>query len=221
MINESDNADAASEGDEPADDKGDDVDRGPGGRNDMHRKPRGQDVTEDDENTGCGERNQRERYKGIGAETALPEGPAIGWKTVGTAKALHKGSDNAGSSGKADQNPEDQGTDRLWIVVRSREVALKDGSHVRRENPIEEKGQLETERSCVRKEADEGRRDDKRGEERDHGGIGRRLGNIETVVRHNAKQRAVEYGGDTEESSHVGHGPEYSMEARRIRPSTD
>src|SRR6266481_3548651 len=83
VVDETDDADAADKGDTPADEESEDVDRGASEGCDVQGQPLGDEVAEDDEDTGDGEGQQRERNEEDGAETALPEGPAVGGEIVG------------------------------------------------------------------------------------------------------------------------------------------
>ena len=97
------------------------------------------------------------------------------------------------------------------------EVALKVGADIGREDAIEEGRELEAEWSGVGQEANNGRGDDERGKERDHGGVGGRLRKVEAVVPHGADNGSVEDAGKTQEASH-GVSPWIVRDAPR--PST-
>src|SRR5216683_813919 len=160
VVDEGDEADAAGEGDRPADDQGDDVDRGADGGYDVHGEPGRDDVTEDDQRAGNGKWDEGEGDEGVGAATAAPEGPAFGREMVGAAEALHKRGDDAGGSGEADEEGEDEGVCGLGIVGRGVEVAFEQGGNVRGENAIEEGAELRSDGGGIGEQGDDGRGDD-------------------------------------------------------------
>lgn len=168
----------------------------------MDSQPRGNELTEDNESAGQSERNQRERDEEKSAKAALPEGPAVAWEIVGAADAFHQRGEDAGRSGEADDERNDEGVSRTGAVRRVDEIALQQRTDVGGKDAVKEGGQLEAERSVVGKETDDSGGDDEGGKERHHRGVGGGLGEVETVVPRCAKEGAVENAGKTQESSH-------------------
>ena len=82
-------------------------------------------MAEDDDAAGKDEGNQGKGYQEEGAETALPEGPAIDWEIVGAADALHEGRQDAGGTDEADQQGDEKSTRGAGAVRRLDEIALQ------------------------------------------------------------------------------------------------
>jgi hypothetical protein len=95
-------------------------------------------VSEDKENAGEGERNQRERDKQKGAKATLQEGPAVYGKFVGAAYAFHESGEDAGGSEEADDERDDKGARGFGAVRGVDEVALQERTDIRRKDSIEE-----------------------------------------------------------------------------------
>ena len=94
--------------------------------------------------------DQRERNENKGAEAALPEGPAVQGEVVGAADAFHEGCDDAGCSGDADDDGDDEKAGGTGLMGRSRiEVALQDWADVGGEDAVEEGGELGADGSGV------------------------------------------------------------------------
>jgi hypothetical protein len=202
VVDEADNADTADERNTPADKKSDGVDRSSGRRNDVHGQPFRNELTEDNDRAGQSEGDQRERDEEKSAETALQEGPAVGWEVVGAANAFHQRGKNAGCSGEADDERENKGVSRTGAVRRVDEVALQQRTDVRRKDAIKERGELKAQWSVIGKQADDGGGDDERGKQRHHGRVGSGLGKVETVVPPGANKCTVKNAKKAQESSH-------------------
>jgi len=216
VIDESSDADTAGESDDPAQEEREEIDRGSSGRRDMHGEPLGDEVSEDDEDTGQGKGDQRERDQEEGTTAALPEGPAIDGKVVGATEALHERCQNAGGTKEADDEGEAESVGGSGGLARGDEVALQQGADVRRQDAIEEDCKLKTDGSGIGEHAGNSRCDDERREERDHRGVGGGLGEVEAVMPHCTKQCAVKSHGKAKEPSH-GRGPQDGY--GRIMPS--
>ncbi len=160
-------------------------------------------MTEDDKHAGDGQRDERERDEDEGSGATSQKGPAALGKTIGAADAFHKGCDHAGGSGDRDQQSRDKGVGGVGVVGRGIEVALKKRQDVGWENAIEEGAELRADGKGVRQKRNHRRSDNHRRKERDHGGVGGRLGEVETVVVYRAKNRTLEDDRDAEESSHL------------------
>jgi len=143
-----------------------------------------------------------EIFAGLCAETALPEGPTVFGKFVGTADAFHQGGEDAGGSDETDDEGDDEGVSGPDAVRRVDEVALQERADIRGQNAIEEQRELEAEWGGVGEAADDRGGDDERGEEGHHRGVGSGLGEVETVVPCCAKQGAVQDSRKSQEFSH-------------------
>ena len=108
VVDKPSDADASSEGDDPADEEREDVHRRASRGDDVLREPHREEMTEDNEHGGEGKGDQRERDEEKGATTALPESPAVDGKLIGTADALHECAEHAGGSYQADQKRQDE-----------------------------------------------------------------------------------------------------------------
>ena len=109
------------------------------------RQPDDDDVSEDDQQAGDGEGEQRERDEEIGADAALPDGPAVAREVVGAAEALHELGDDAGGSGDADDDGDEEDAGGAAVVGGVDEVALQEGADVGGKDAVEEVGELEAE----------------------------------------------------------------------------
>ena len=192
VIDQADDPDTANQRDAPAYEKRDGVDRGASRGNDVHREPLGDELTEDDNDAGQCEGNQRERDKKKSPKAPLEKGPAVGWEIVGPSDAFHQRGENAGSSGEADDEGDYKGVGGTSAVWRVDEVTLQQWTDVGGKNAVEESGELKAQRSVIREETDNCRGDDERGKERHHGGVGSGLSQVETVVAPRTNKRAVE-----------------------------
>jgi hypothetical protein len=202
VIDKSDDTDAAGKDDYPANEQSDGIDRRASRGNNMDSQPLGNDLTEDNERAGQSERKQRERDEEKSAKAALPEGPAIAWEIVSAADAFHQCGEDAGRSGEADDEGDDEGVSRTGAVRRVDEIALQQRTDVGGKDAVKKCREFEAQWSVVRKETDDSGGDDEGGKERHHRGVGGGLGEVETVMPCCAKKGAVEDSGKTQESSH-------------------
>ena len=130
---------------------------------------------------GDGEGQERERDQDEGAAAALPEGPAVGGQVAGAAQAFHEGGDDAGGAGEADEAARTRARVVWGVSGEVSEVAVEEGDDVggrtgRRSRRAGSGGGL------FRQQRDDGGGDDQRGKERDHGGVGGGLREVEAVV---------------------------------------
>ncbi len=204
VIDKADDANACREGHAPADNKGDCVDRCLDFREDIHGKPVGNELSEDDEHRCDGERCERERNEKERAAATLDECPAIDGKLVGTTNTLHESCDDAGGSDEADH---ERGDKRVGgaSAVGFYEVALEERADVWRKNAIEEERELKAEGSVVGKETDDGSCSNERRKEGHHRRVGGRLGQVQAVVPACSNHRAVEDAGKTHQCSYGIH----------------
>ena len=91
------------EGDDPADEHGKEQDGRPHRRRDVKGEPTGCELPEDYEKAGQRKGKERKRDKEKSMKAALPEGPAIDREFIGTPDTFHQGGEDAGGSGKADE----------------------------------------------------------------------------------------------------------------------
>src|SRR5579871_2747183 len=83
------------------------------------------------------------------------------------------------------------------------EVALKDRRDVRRNNAVEESAKLRADGCGVRQKRNDRCSHNERREECNHGGVGGRLGEVETVVVYRVENRTMKGDRDAEKSSHL------------------
>src|SRR6266550_2977055 len=149
VVDQGDDADAAGERDDPADEQSDGVEGSASRGDEVQREPAGKELAEHDEGGGKKKRQQRDRNKEEGAETALPEGPAVEGKFVGAADAFHQGGEDAGGSDETDDEGGDEGVRGPWAVGCVDEVAFEERADVGRKDAVEEQRELEAERGGV------------------------------------------------------------------------
>jgi len=119
-VDEGDDSDAADQGDGPAEEHSEEIDRGACEGHDIESQPEGDVVAKDDQNGGERERDERERDEEEGATATLPEGPAIGGEIIGAANAFHESDEDAGRSGNADEKARGRVRGWTWRGERRR-----------------------------------------------------------------------------------------------------
>src|SRR5262249_14122927 len=130
---------ASSEGNDPANHEREYVDRRPDFVADVVNDPDGEEVSEDDQSAGDAERDERKGHKDKRARAAAPEGPALRRKVVRTPQAFHERRNHRRRSQGRNENGADEHVSGFG-VPRRRKVALDQWNHIRRQKAVKDRG---------------------------------------------------------------------------------
>ena len=115
-----------------------------------------------------------------GGDPLLPESPDAAGQAIGAAEAFHEGKQNAHGGEEADEDAAPDDADGTGVVVD--EVVLHQQHGVGRENLLEGGADDAADVVAGRHDGEEGGDNDQRGEDAEHGRIGRSLGHGEGAM---------------------------------------